>query len=400
MATKLQKIAIRLQRQLYFQLVPQPFRWKSDWSGLEYTTSLLKWFPWTVGQFAVSLYLSALLFIVGTHIWISPRLHFNSVMVAVYLIMSLSIWCMLAVNSVILHGGHSFTQGYNQMLNFERNFIRLQNSHTTNFKPSKAHIHQQKLLDMLAVVVVILCGIGAWTLPAFCILTDFDAYYYLFQYVLPDIHYQTVFHIAIHMIIRFCLLLHLALEAGRLLSFMVIIAIFYLRSITNVLEVFTQSSDSIISKKCFTKLYTQFYLIFNVVQNRLNTLIYIVLTTAFWVTVLALWVTTKGYGLVDNMVYILLALASVILIGYVAVLFHLLTGICTTASDLLEKRVKDKSFGIVYKRTKQSKWELRETKNLKRVKIKYGRFFEIDSSAFSTYFISLTETLVNAVLLF
>ncbi len=113
-----------------------------------------------------------------------------------------------------------------------------------------------------------------------------------------------------------------------------------------------------------------------------------------------LWSATKGYGLVNNMIYIWVVLFAIVIVGETILFFQLITGIANSCSCQMKKIELDVLFKIVSKRTIQLKRELREVKNLKRVKLRCGRCFDLDYGSAEVYLMKLTETWLNAVLVF
>ncbi len=66
------------------------------------------------------------LYVVTTHVWITPRPHFDPVLLALYLLMGCGIYSVQAITIYCLFGGYSVIQAYNEMLNFERKLSDLE----------------------------------------------------------------------------------------------------------------------------------------------------------------------------------------------------------------------------------------------------------------------------------
>lgn len=57
-------------------------------------------------------------------------------------------------------------------------------------------------------------------------------------------------------------------------------------------------------------------------------------------------------------------------------------------------------FATGVRHTKQTRWELRKVKVLRKIKFGYGTFFEMENDAVASYFMQLMDKWVSAVLLF
>ncbi len=169
---------------------------------------------------------------------------------------------------------------------------------------------------------------------------------------------------------------------------------------TNILSFFKHDVENRISYKYLSYLYVQFYLIFNLTQDRLHQIMYIVVTACFWGTVVILWAATRGSGLVDNMVYLSVILFAMAIVAGTILFINLVTGIYISSCSHLKKIELDVLHKIVSKRTIQLQWELREIKNLRHVKLRYGRCFDLDCDSAAVYLMKLTDSWVSAVLLF
>ncbi len=399
MSTDLQKSALRLQKRVFFYLEHQPFHWESDFLGISFTNSRRNWIPWILGQLHLTIYALTCFYVAATHYWINSRLNFNSTMLIIFLLMGCGIFLSQIIACVCLFDRYLFIQSINEMLNFERNLIRMKKLRNKKCRKefSKNFCKQQRVLDMLLVVIVAAAGIGSLNIPIVCLFVDFDAYYFAFQDLLPDPEYQSAMQIILHIFVRLFLLTHVAAESIRLIVFMATGFLIYLQCIRNILEHFRVNLNS---AYYFRQRYVQFYLIFNLIQNRLNQLLYFCISIVFWATVVVLYVATKGCGLIDTIIYLWIVLGSILIVGASIWGLQLCTGIYMSSRNLL-KEVKFELFvKMGFRRTRQLKLELRETTNLKFVKLKFGNIFDIDSSAAASFLMNLTDNWASAVLLF
>ncbi len=237
-------------------------------------------------------------------------------------------------------------------------------------------------------------------MPLICLCIDCDAYFFVFQNLLPNPTDQNVVQIIVQLTIRLILVTHMTAEIFRLISYLIVCFSIYLQGVTNILNFFKTSVENGISHKYFSCLYTQFYLIFNVTQDRLHQTMNLVITSDFWATVVILWSATKGCGLTDNMIYIWVVLFAIVIVGGTVIFFQLVTEIHNLSSSQLKKTELDVLHKMVSKRTIQLQWELKEMKNLKQIKLRCGRCFDLDCGSEAVYFMKLTDTWLSAVLLF
>ncbi len=275
MTTKLQKTALRTHDRFYTYLEPQPFGWKSDYFGLEYTKSFSRLLPWILGQLVLALYPITCFYVVATHVWNNPRLHYNPLMIAIFILMGSVIWCIHTITIYCCLSGCSDVQAYNEMLNFERKLIDLKEirSAERQIKVSENYSNQQRMSDIFLVAFVTILGTASFTIPIICLCIDYDAYYFALQDLLPDPEYQTVKQIISQVTVRLFLCTHVTTEILRLISFLVSIALMYFQTMTIIFNSLEHNNRDNMPPKQLIYLYTQFYLIFNVTQDRLNQVI-------------------------------------------------------------------------------------------------------------------------------
>ncbi len=177
------------------------------------------------------------------------------------------------------------------------------------------------------------------------------------------------------------------------------LALIYMDSGKNIIKCLIKSYGVWITQQKIIRVYTQFYLIFNVIQGRLHLIVGLTLTAVFLATVQSLWLCTVGYGQIANLVY-LLQIMSIILVGLTLSGFRVAINTLFASEKLLEKLKKDALSNMMLKQTRKTKWELMEINSLKHIKVEYGPFFEINSSSVAAYCMKLTDTWVTAVLVF
>ncbi len=100
------------------------------------------------------------------------------------------------------------------------------------------------------------------------------------------------------------------------------------------------------------------------------------------------------------MIYQWVVLISVVLVGAAALFFLLVTRIYSLSCKQLDKQEVKVFVKMMLGRTRQLKWEFKELKNLKHVKLRYGGYFDIECGAAASYFMNLIDTWASLVILF
>ncbi len=134
----------------------------------------------------------------------------------------------------------------------------------------------------------------------------------------------------IHNVVRQFLLTHVAAEATRLILFIATAFLIYLQCFRNILEHLRVDLNSIQYSR---QRYVQFYLIFNLIQNQISQLLHICISIGFWATVALLYLTTKGCGLIDTILYVWIVLDSFLIVGTSIWGLQLCTGIYVSSRN-------------------------------------------------------------------
>ncbi len=158
-----------------------------------------------MGQLLLTFYAFECLYVAITHILINPHPGFDRMMLETYTLMGFGI---LGLQSVVLAGlqdGRSFVLGYNEMLTFEKNLIANSAKQVGKMKKTYSQ-NYHRVLDWAVIAFIFYVAIFPPTAATFCVLTDWDAYYFVSQQYLPNLMYQSLVQITLSMSIRFVLL--------------------------------------------------------------------------------------------------------------------------------------------------------------------------------------------------
>lgn len=401
MITQTQKTVLKQYRHLYFYLEDQPFYWKSDISGLEFKSTKRDWITWILGQLLLCFYVIILVYVAATHLIISPRQGFDIIKLATYFFMCIGILGAQAVVFTCLQDDFSFAHGYNKLLEFERNLIRFT---TSRIKTSKVNIKekliQQHLVDWVIVSLVVGGAMCPVLVVLLCLSLDFDGYFFLFQDFFPDLEYITINQILCSLLVRMVLLLLSAAEIIRLVTFFATLGLIYSNAFKTIAENLTALFVDGTDTQSLIRLYTRIYLIVNVINERLDRVICIALSSLFWSSVLTFWACTKGYGKVDELLYFMFVLLSICFVIIPLIFFQALINTAEACAELLTKMKGKATLSTSVIHTKKTRWELREVKTLRKIKISFGKFFEVDTGSIASYFMQLIDAWASAVLLY
>lgn len=237
-------------------------------------------------------------------------------------------------------------------------------------------------------------------------MLDLDGLHYILEAeILTDPMYRSMEETVWAYLCRLGVLLPPLVEVARSTATFFTYIIILFDSVKTIVHVLTTLATRHVWKRgnaaCqeFRDIYIRFTILYAMLGPKMVRIVYISLTSCFWLLVATMWINVRGFESVSNVL-----LGASVVISFLMIILHAFlipkyTKIFVEFASTLKVYQKQAHWLFVTTRTWQAKISEKQAKALAPVKFKYGIFFYINDEFVMDQFYLLTDRTFDAIML-
>lgn len=391
MITKAHLTGLKIHNILFIYLYTLPISFNSD-NKLCASKQPKDWTYFVIFQLLLVQYFCCMWYVVLLDGWVQPNPEFTIIHKIMYPASGLILISICTIALIVIPKIHKLAHSLNGILDLEL-LLRRRNHTEVNEK--------QFNLGKLVVILNVFLGFTPWITVIMLLPIHLDYGYFFLQRILPFSIHRSTLTFAICVPFRVVILVPLIFEGMRLAAFFLSAFIILLESYLEIMQILWKSESK---WKLFRKEYIHLFLLHQLIEKILNSLIYVLLNGVFWLIVACSSVFIKGvftnryeFGVVyfcGLVAVVVIALLATILpkICYLATSFQRLVANKRLHVNLehveITEQVKAKTLQVkeAIIKCRERHHAMLEGRALQEIGIKFGPFFMLHRKFAMEYF--------------
>ncbi|CAL8132766.1 unnamed protein product [Orchesella dallaii] len=398
MLTELEKVSFGIYKLLFSYVPGLPFGFTPNYENLYVSKSPLRWIWLLLALSDCLLIALANSYVVLTHVFLEWKkgLGFTQIFLLVggtlfVLIIIILISKFILVKDEILKAMNAVFQITEDMMRrFRPEAFNSQGKYDNEGKPD--------VLGTCACIIAFSQGSSPVWLTLAVIFADFDPFITVANDLLPDAEYRSFSTILIITLFRFITLLISTTEILKLLTFFLLILIVSLRNLLEFMHHLLHKMKG--NTEQFLTYYLQIIAINKLLDSFLSEFFLILMTSAFWGTVVGTWVAVMGYGKMEPHIYGFLLGCLAICVGITGFFIKKFRAAIAMTNEIVARRRKEAKVLYFRVKTRKTKRLFKRTEALTPIQFNFGPFFPFSIDFFLEYLNCLQARIVDAILLF
>ncbi|CAL8132764.1 unnamed protein product [Orchesella dallaii] len=398
MLTELEKVSLRIYKLLFSYFPGFPIDFTKNYDTLYVSKSSLKWIWFFLGL-SVSF-----LFAVGNSYVVLTReilkWHKGVGLTRLFLLVGGTVFILLIclLIAILIHVKDENIKAINAMYQLTEDMMRRFRPEAFNSQGKYDNDGKTDMLGTCACIITFSLGTSPLWLTLAVIYAEFDPFSTLANDFLPNAEYRSISTILVITLLRFIAMFISTTEILKLLSFFLLILIVSLRNMLEFMKHLRHKMQE--NTEQFLTYYLQIIAINTMLDAFLGEFFLILITSAFWGTVIGTWVAVRGYGKMEPHIYGFLLGCLVICLGITGFFIKKLRAAITMTNEIVATRRMEAKVWYVRMKTRKAKRLLKRTEALTPIQFKFGPFFPFSLDFFLEYVNSVLERVVDAILLF
>lgn len=247
------------------------------------------------------------------------------------------------------------------------------------------------------VLVTQLANLLPFLIYIVCIFWDLDGPYWVLEDFALDPKHRDVSTILIFLLVRTILLIPGFLETTRTLLYTALGYLCIVNYQKNIIQIL---AHQVKNQSHFYNYYTQLQILCNVLGPGFERASFIIITIAYFIFILTLWVCVSGFGELDNTVYLFFAVYAFFIILSTAVGLPLVASTGDVICNIPKIKVKYAKLVHCVFRFRCNKIFLKKAVSLRSIRFCYGSLCPIDRKFTRNLFDNVVQNLLSIILLF
>lgn len=220
---------------------------------------------------------------------------------------------------------------------------------------------------------------------------------FILEDILPDAKYRDMKTIMGAYLVRFILVSPSIIEIMRSLSFFGPVALLYVNSLIECLELMAHKIQSLTE---FIDNYLSFNMVYKYIEIMLGDFLFLVITCDYFGTLVAISFCVVSYGKIEMLIYICLVACVFLALSITLIAFVKLKLVTMWLEEMIRSRKILAKFRYAQLKTRFNKMLHKRMISMREIRIPYGSFFYLKKEFGLEYFSNLFEHVVEIILMF
>ncbi|ODM97809.1 hypothetical protein Ocin01_08876 [Orchesella cincta] len=385
-----------IKKIFFFYLPSFPAYWNPTYDKLILQPSYFKWIHYIIGPTCAVLIAIGNFYVVLTHFFVQRRdfLHINHIFI--FVTGGCFVFILVTVSLLLASRRHEQTEGFNHFYALGVELIQRYRPEAINRKGEYDNGGATDGSGIISFLLIVILGPSPMLSVPFVIFQRFDCVTFILEDILPDAKYRDGKTIIYTILLRMSLVAPAVVEMVRLLTLLLSLGLVL---IDTSMETLNCMLTKIEETDEYVLYYNRYKIAYRYFENTLNDILLVVLSSAYWGTIAAIWFCVQGYGKLDPLIYFVLVIGTIVaIITQGLALPKIKIGFEMMEEILYKWGLKAKKDYIRMKRWKH-KVLMKQVNSLSLLTAGFGPFFHLRTEFVVEYFSCMLENVASYVLM-